>query len=123
MKFGKGDASVDSMHVHDAIALARLAPANANRPATSVIHDTPDARLVLFRLAPSQAVAVHTSPSTVILTVLSGSGLLTGGANDQDITQGDVVTVEPSEPHGMRAVTEELVILATITPRPGTRKG
>jgi quercetin dioxygenase-like cupin family protein len=111
------------MHVHDAIAQARLAPASATRPATSVIHDSADARLVLFRIAPSQAVAVHTSPSTVILTVLAGSGLLTGGATDQEITEGDVVTVEPSEPHGMRSVTEELVILATITPRPGTRKG
>jgi quercetin dioxygenase-like cupin family protein len=111
------------MHVHDAIALARLAPAHANRPAMSVIHDTEDARLVMFRIAPSQAVAVHKSPSTVILTVLAGSGLLTGGAGDQEITTGDVVTVEPSEPHGMRAVTEELVIMATIAPRPGSRKG
>jgi quercetin dioxygenase-like cupin family protein len=111
------------MHVHDAIALARLAPASATRPATSVIHDSADARLVLFRIAPSQAVAVHTSPSTVILTVLAGSGLLTGGEADQEINEGDVVTVEPSEKHGMRAVTEELVILATISPRPGARKG
>jgi quercetin dioxygenase-like cupin family protein len=111
------------MHVHDAIALARLAPANGNRPATSVIHDSDDARLVLFRIAPSQSVAVHTSPSTVVLTVLAGSGLVTGGTKDEEITAGDVVTYGPTEPHGMRAVTEELVILATITPRPGTRKG
>ena len=111
------------MQVHDAIALARLAPSHANRPGTSVIHDTDDARLVLFRIAPSQKVSVHTSPSTVILTVLSGSGMVTGGTEEQEVTAGDIVTLAPGEPHGMRAVTEEVVILASITPRPGTRKG
>lgn len=110
------------MHVHDAIALARLATGPATRPATSVIHDTADARLVLFRIAPSQAVSVHTTPSTVVLTVLSGSGMVTG-ALEEEVRAGDVVTVEPGEPHGMRAVTEELVILAALTPRPGSRKG
>ena len=110
------------MQVHDAIALARLAAAPATRPATSVIHDTPDARLVLFRIGPSQAVSVHTSPSTVILTVLSGSGVLTGGPAEHEITAGDVVTIEPGEPHGMRAPVEELVVMATIAPQPGTRK-
>jgi quercetin dioxygenase-like cupin family protein len=41
--------------------------------------------------------------------------------DDRPVATGDVVTYEPNELHGMRAVTEELVLLATITPRPGTR--
>lgn len=108
------------MQLHDAIALARLAvSASPTRPATAVIHDSPDARLVLFRIAPSQAVAVHTSPSSVILSVLAGEGFVTGEQGDQEVRAGDVVTFAPKEPHGMRATMTELLILAVIAPRPG----
>jgi len=37
------------------------------------------------------------------------------------VAAGDVVTYDPNEIHGMRAADEELVLLATITPRPGSR--
>lgn len=111
------------MQLHDAIALARLAvAASPSRPATAVIHDSPDARLVLFRISPSQSVSVHTSPSTVVLTVLSGNGFVTGGTEEREVTAGDVVTFDPKEPHGMRSATDELLLLATIAPRPGSAR-
>jgi quercetin dioxygenase-like cupin family protein len=95
--------------------------ANATRPATSVISDQPDARLVVFRIAPGQAVAPHRNASTVILTVLAGSGVVTGGDSESVVSAGCVVVYEPNEQHGMRAVDEELVLVATIAPRPGAR--
>jgi quercetin dioxygenase-like cupin family protein len=99
--------------------------ANPSRPATAIIEDSPDARLVVFRLAPGQAVPPHRSPSTVQLAVLEGAGVLTGedgGApTERACAAGDVVLYAPSELHGMRAVDAELLLLATITPRPGTR--
>ena len=111
------------MQLHDAVASAKLArAAHPQRPATAVIHDTPDARLVVFRISPSQSVAVHTSPSTVVLTVLAGSGVISGENAQEAVTVGDVVTFAPREPHGMTAPVEEMIVLATITPRPGERK-
>ena len=102
-------------------AAADATAANPSRPATAVVSDAPDARLVVFRLAPGQAVAPHRSVSTVTLTVLAGSGVVSGGDGEQDVGEGDVVTYEPNEMHGMRAIDRELILLATLTPRPGSR--
>jgi quercetin dioxygenase-like cupin family protein len=110
----------------DPRAAARAAvAANPARPATAVIHDEPDARLVVFRLAPGQAVPPHRSASTVLLTVLEGAGVLSGedgGApQERACAAGDAVAYAPNELHGMRAEERELLLLATITPRPGGR--
>ena len=111
------------MKALDPHAAARDArPSSDSRPATAIVHDVPDARLVVFRLAPGQAVPPHTSPSTVLLTVLAGTGTLSGADDERRCTAGDVVAYEPGELHGMRAdAGEELHLLATIVPRPGER--
>ena len=110
------------MKVVDVHRAAREAvAANPTRPATAVVHDSDDARLVVFRLAPGQSVAPHRNASSVTLTVISGSGLTSGANEERPVTAGDVVTYDPNELHGMRAVNDELVLLATITPRPGAR--
>jgi quercetin dioxygenase-like cupin family protein len=96
--------------------------ASPTRPATAVIHDGEDARLVVFRLAPGQEVPPHTSPSTVTLTVLAGAGTLAGADASRVCRTGDMVTYAPNELHAMRATEgEELLLLAAITPRPGAR--
>ena len=100
---------------------ATAVAAHPGRPATAVIHDTVDARLVTFRIEPGQRVPPHTSVSTVILTVLSGSGTVTGGDEERPVAAGDVIAYEPGELHGMEAGDETLMILATIAPRPGSR--
>ena len=95
--------------------------AHPGRPATAILLDTADIRLVVFRLAAGQAVPPHRSPSTVMLTVLEGSGVLSGGSAERQCTAGDIAVYAPDELHGMRAVDDELLLLATITPRPGER--
>ena len=95
--------------------------ANPTRPATAVVHDSPDARLIVFRIAPGQAVPPHSNASTVTLTVVSGRGFARGGDDECALAPGQTVVFEPNELHGMRAESEELVLLATITPRPGSR--
>ena len=110
------------MKTFDARGTAAAAvAANPTRPATAVVHDTPDARLVVFRIAPGQAVAPHRNASTVLLTILSGRGFVSGEEGEVSVSAGEVIAYEPNELHGMRAEGDELVLLATITPRPGTR--
>ncbi|HEU4629924.1 MAG TPA: cupin domain-containing protein [Gemmatimonadaceae bacterium] len=87
----------------------------------AILHDAPDVRLVVFRLAPGQAVPPHRSTSSVLLTVLEGAGTLSGAGAERRCTAGDVVAYAPEELHGMRADDGELLLLATITPRPGSR--
>lgn len=112
-------------HVDPRAAARAAVSANPSRPATAIIHDSADLRLVVFRIAPGQEVPPHQSPSSVMLTVLAGTGLLSGekdGAPDvRRCAAGDTVLYAPEELHGMRAEDEELLLLATITPRPGSR--
>ena len=108
----------------DPLTAAREAISNRpDRPATAIVHDSPDVRLIVFKLAPGQSVAPHRSTSSVQLTVLAGTGVVTGegesGPVDQPCSTGDVVVYLPNELHGMRTAGGELLLLATITPRPG----
>ena len=109
------------MKIHDAPALAASAiSARPGRPATSLIHDSADARVLLFRIEPGQEVAVHVNPSTVLLVVVEGRGFVSGGEGERPVKAGDIVAYDQREPHGMRATADRLVIAAIIAPRPGT---
>jgi quercetin dioxygenase-like cupin family protein len=104
----------------EALLAARQAvTARLDRPATAVVYDSPHARLVVFRLEPEQEVAPHRSASSVQLTVLEGRGILSGESEERPCSVGDVFVYEPRELHGMRALDGQLLLLATITPRPG----
>lgn len=108
------------MNVLDLLAAARAIPVQSgSRPATAMVVDTPDVRVLLFRLAPGQAVPPHSSPSTVMLTVLSGEGWILGEGGERFCRTGEVIAYAPNERHGMRAVDSELILAATIAPRPG----
>ncbi len=103
-----------------AAAYAAVA-ASPDRPAIAVIHDTDDVRLVVFRLERGQTVPPHRSMSSVMLTVLEGSGILSGESAERQCNKGEVVIYDRNELHGMRAESGRLLLLATITPRPGSR--
>jgi len=110
------------MKVLDVVdAASRAVQANPSRPATAILHDTDQARMVVFRLAPGQQVAEHTSTSSVSLVTISGTGVVSGAEGEHPVKVGDLATFAPGEPHGMRAEADTLVLLAVITPRPGAR--
>ena len=112
------------MNVLNGIALAADAKtAAAGRPATMTAHDSADARVVLFRLEPQQRVAEHTSASSVVLVVLSGSGFVSGGGEERAAFSGNIITYAPNELHGFRAGDEQFIVAAVIAPRPGTKTG
>ena len=112
------------MKVLDPGAAARDAVASTPaRPATAILLDTPDARLVVFRIEPGQSVAPHNSVSTVILTILEGEGIVLGNEGERTCRPGDIIVYEPGETHGMSAVDQTFKLLATIAPRPGERQG
>ncbi|HVX42015.1 MAG TPA: cupin domain-containing protein [Gemmatimonadaceae bacterium] len=109
------------MKIYDPRALASTATGQLNRAATALVHDAADARIVLFRIESGQEVPVHTSPSTVLLSIVAGSGIVAGAEGERAVRAGDLVAYDPGESHGMRAGDEQLVIAAIIAPRPGTR--
>ena len=109
------------MKVLDPRRIAAAAePANPNRPATSIVYDVPDVRLVAFHLRPGQTVPPHRNASTVVLSVIAGHGVVTGAEGEREVRAGEVVCYEPNEVHGMRATDDVFQLLAAIAPRPGS---
>ncbi|HKG91611.1 MAG TPA: cupin domain-containing protein [Gemmatimonadaceae bacterium] len=105
-----------------AVAARAAAATRPDRPATAVLVDSPDVRMIVFRLGPGQRVPPHRSPSTVVLQVLEGAGVISGPDGERAARPGQVAAFEPQELHGMRATDAgEVLILATIAPRPGER--
>lgn len=109
------------MKVYDSRELAANAVAQPSRPATALVHDSADARVVLFRIDPGQQVPLHSSASTVLLMIVSGSGTVAGAEGERTVGAGDIVAYDARESHGMRAGDEQLVIAAVIAPRPAAR--
>lgn len=110
------------MKVLSALTAGRQAvSAQPSRPATALMHDVPDARVVVFRIEAGQEVAPHTSTSTVLLAIVEGSGTVSGASGESTVMAGDLVTYDAGELHGMKAGSEQLVLVAIITPRPGAR--
>ena len=109
------------MRLHDPVHAPELARSpERTRPAVSIAEDSPDARLVFFRIAPGQRVATHASASSVVLVVMAGSGFVSGSDGEREVRAGMIAAIDPREPHGMRSGAEELVLAAVIAPRPGT---
>lgn len=106
----------------DPLAAARKAVApSQDRAATAVLIDSPEMRIVVFRLAPGQQIAPHQTPAAVTITVLDGSGILSSEREERVCAKGEMVAYAPNELHGMRATAQEFLLLACITPRPGSR--
>lgn len=57
----------------------------------------------------------------MLLSVVKGTGTVSGASGESSVSPGDVVAYDAGELHGMKAGTEQLVIAAIITPRPGAR--
>ena len=103
------------------LAAAQAVARHPERPAMAILLDTDDARIVVFRIEPGQAVPSHTSTSSVILSVVEGTGIISGPEDDVSAGPGMVVAYAPEELHGMRALGERFVVMAVIAPRPGAR--
>lgn len=90
-----------------------------DRPATQLLHDEPNARVVSFHVSPGQAVPPHTSDSTVVVQVLEGDGLFRGERGEARLGPGEAAVYAPGELHSMEPVGgAPLRFLAIITPRP-----
>jgi quercetin dioxygenase-like cupin family protein len=93
-------------------------PARDDRPATQLLHDEENARVVSFHLLAGQEVPPHRSTSTVLVQVVEGEGMFRGEGDETRLATGDTAVFAPGEMHSMRPVGGPLRFLAIITPRP-----
>ena len=92
--------------------------ARAERYATAVAHQDANVRVVGFALAPGQEVPAHRSPSTVVVQVVSGTGVFRGDEAEVTLGPGGSAVFEPGETHSIRALGEGLHFLAVLAPAP-----
>lgn len=93
--------------------------AREDRPATALLYDHPNARIVAFHLLPGQRVPEHRSSSTVTIHVTEGSGIFRGSEAESRLEAGQMAVFAPDEMHAIDAEAEPLRFVAIITPRPG----
>ncbi|MEX0906812.1 MAG: cupin domain-containing protein [Gemmatimonadota bacterium] len=97
-----------------------LGPAvRQDRPASELVHDEANVRVVAFHLLPGQEIPPHRSDSTVLVQVVAGSGTFTGDGSELELSAGDSAVFAPGELHAIRAPAVPLRFVAIITPRPG----
>ncbi|HET9983785.1 MAG TPA: cupin domain-containing protein [Longimicrobiales bacterium] len=98
-----------------------LAPPPAprdDRPASAVLHDEENVRVVAFTLRPGQRIPPHTSRSTVLVQVVEGAGTFTGDDGDAVLAAGAGAAFAPGELHAIDAGEDGVRFLAIIAPRP-----
>jgi len=80
-------------------------------------------RILRFALKPGQSVREHMAPhSPVTIVVLKGSGLFSGGENqEQRVGAGTLLVFDAGETHAIAAEGEELVFVAFLHGAPGAQ--
>ncbi|MGE5674270.1 MAG: cupin domain-containing protein [Mycobacterium leprae] len=87
-------------------------------PVSEIVHSCQDMRVILINLLPGQVLPPHTSSSSVSLQIVAGRGELLNGCDWVEAETGTLRFYPSGEPHGIRATTEPLSVLATLAPRP-----
>jgi quercetin dioxygenase-like cupin family protein len=99
--------------------LAAAAPEpRTDRPATAILHDEPNLRVIAFHLLPGQHVPPHDSAGTVVVQVISGTGTFTGDGARTLLGPGESAVYAPGERHAIEAGDGPLHFIALVTPRP-----
>lgn len=89
-----------------------------DRVVIEIIHSCQDMRVMVINLSPGQTLPAHTSSSSVSLHLLAGQGELLSGDHWLSAGRGTIRFYPPHEPHGVRALSEPVTVLATLAPRP-----
>ena len=84
---------------------------------SKILFDSDKVRMVLFCLEKGQEVPPHTVKPQVVMLVISGKGSFTVGGKTYKVKSDSVAICESMEAHGIKA-DEQMVVLASITPRP-----
>ena len=96
---------------------------HAQSPYAEPLFVSDEARILRFTLRPGQVVQEHNAPhSPVFVTVLQGRGLFAGADGvGQSFGPNSFVIFDAGEPHSIRALNEDLVLLLFLREAPDAR--
>ncbi|MEZ4614033.1 MAG: cupin domain-containing protein [Caldilineaceae bacterium] len=71
-------------------------------------------RAILFGFAPGQELSEHSTPMAATIQIISGTAMITLGADQFTAPPGTWAWMPPKLPHSIRATTEPVVMLLTM---------
>ncbi|MEO8659121.1 MAG: cupin domain-containing protein [Bryobacteraceae bacterium] len=91
---------------------------------TQTLQNDDRTKVILFGFAPGQELSAHTAPYPATLIFLKGDAHLKLGTEEQEATEGTFVHMRPNLEHGIKAVTDVVMLLTMIknTPPPPAAK-
>lgn len=81
------------------------------------LHESNEHKHVLFCFRPGQVLKEHKTSSHVTICVISGKIRFTLEDKTSELSQSDMVIIEPELIHALEAL-DESVVLVTLTPNP-----
>ena len=69
-------------------------------------HGDVGVSVIFTHAPPGRGPSLHTHPYAELLILLEGKARVFDGENERDITPGDIVIIEPGEPHGFKNTGE-----------------
>jgi quercetin dioxygenase-like cupin family protein len=103
-------------HQAEVISLKNPPPDVADGIVSQTLLAAPGLRVTLFRFAAGQELSEHTSPTRVLLQVLTGSGDFSLGSQTRRRVAGDLLHMPPNLPHAVRAVEDLTFLLVQAKP-------
>lgn len=92
--------------------------ARPDRPATAILHDEANVRVIGFELQTGQKIPPHRNDSTVLVHVVEGTGAFRGADGEIWLSAGESAVYPPGEEHSITAHHGPLRFIAILTPRP-----
>lgn len=100
----------------EVVSLRSPPPDVADGIVSQALLAAPGLRVTLFRFAAGQELSEHTTPTRVLLQVLTGTGEFTLGAQMRRLGAGDLLHMPPHLPHAVRAVEDLTFLLVQAKP-------
>lgn len=87
---------------------------------SSTLQNDERTKVILFRFAAGQELSAHTAPMPAMLYFVSGTAELRLGGESKPAAAGTLVYMTPRLEHGIKAVTETVMLLTMIKNAPVT---
>jgi len=94
--------------------LAALAPVEAGRIATQVLHKTDGGSAAVLAIAAGGALREHTNPSDALVVVVEGQARITVAGTPHTVAAGETIRLPADIPHAVDAVSDLRMLLILL---------
>ena len=94
--------------------LAALAPIEAGRVATRVLHKTAGGSASVLAMAAGEGLREHTNPSQALVVVVEGEARISVAGEPHAVAAGETIRLPAGVPHAVEAVADLRMLLILL---------